>query len=52
MSRYGWVEPLVDRTHEAIKPQPSDGSLLWGENKHRATLVWHDPQACKALKLR
>ncbi|CAN1162547.1 Protein MAIN-LIKE 2 [Linum perenne] len=25
---------------------------MWGENKHRATLVWRDPQACKALKLR
>ncbi|CAN1140193.1 Protein MAIN-LIKE 2 [Linum perenne] len=25
---------------------------MWGQNKHRATLVWRDPQACKALKLR
>ncbi|CAN1129482.1 Protein MAIN-LIKE 2 [Linum perenne] len=25
---------------------------MWGENKHRASLVWRDPQACKALKLR
>ncbi|CAN1157693.1 Protein MAIN-LIKE 2 [Linum perenne] len=25
---------------------------MWGENKHRATLVWRDPHACKALKLR
>ncbi|CAN1181085.1 Protein MAIN-LIKE 2 [Linum perenne] len=25
---------------------------MWGENKHRATLVWRDSQACKALKLR
>ncbi|CAN1339035.1 Serine/threonine-protein phosphatase 7 long form homolog, partial [Linum perenne] len=31
---------------------PSDSSQLWGENKHRASLVWRDPQACKALKLR
>ncbi|CAN1813177.1 Protein MAIN-LIKE 2 [Linum perenne] len=52
MSRYGWAEPLVDRTPEAVRPQPSDCSLLWGENKHRASLVWRDPQACKALKLR
>ncbi|CAN1798504.1 Serine/threonine-protein phosphatase 7 long form homolog [Linum perenne] len=52
MSRYGWAEPLVDRTPEAVRPQPSDCSPLWGENKHRASLVWRDPQACKALKLR
>ncbi|CAN1249046.1 Serine/threonine-protein phosphatase 7 long form homolog [Linum perenne] len=52
MSRYGWAEPLVDRTPEAVRPQPSDCSLLWGENKHRASSVWRDPQACKALKLR
>ncbi|CAN1161915.1 Protein MAIN-LIKE 2 [Linum perenne] len=52
MSRYGWAEPLVDRTPEAVRPQPWDCSLLWGENKHRASLVWRDPQACKALKLR
>ncbi|CAN1164669.1 Serine/threonine-protein phosphatase 7 long form homolog [Linum perenne] len=25
---------------------------MWAENKHRASLVWRDPQACKALKLR
>ncbi|CAN1178506.1 Serine/threonine-protein phosphatase 7 long form homolog [Linum perenne] len=25
---------------------------MWGENKHRASLVWRDPQACNALKLR
>ncbi|CAN1155684.1 Protein MAIN-LIKE 2 [Linum perenne] len=25
---------------------------MWGENKHRATLVWRDPHACKVLKLR
>ncbi|CAN1139218.1 Protein MAIN-LIKE 2 [Linum perenne] len=25
---------------------------MWGENKHRASLVWRDPQVCKALKLR
>ncbi|CAN1334475.1 Protein MAIN-LIKE 2 [Linum perenne] len=52
MSRYGWAEPLVDRTPEAVRPQPSDSSLLWGENKHRASLVWRDTQACKTLKLR
>ncbi|CAN1250636.1 Protein MAIN-LIKE 2 [Linum perenne] len=52
MSNYGWAEPLVDRTPEGVRPQPDDCSLLWGENKHRATLVWRDPQACKALKLR
>ncbi|CAN1280085.1 Protein MAIN-LIKE 2 [Linum perenne] len=52
MSNYGWAEPLVDRTPESVRPQPGDCSLLWGENKHRATLVWRDPQACKALKLR
>ncbi|CAN1133310.1 Serine/threonine-protein phosphatase 7 long form homolog [Linum perenne] len=52
MSRYGWAEPLVDQTPEVVRPQPSDSSLLWGENKHRASLVWRDPQACKALKLR
>ncbi|CAN1217210.1 Serine/threonine-protein phosphatase 7 long form homolog [Linum perenne] len=52
MSRYGWAEPLVDRTPEAARPQPWDCSLLWGENKHRTSLVWRDPQACKALKLR
>ncbi|CAN1324964.1 Serine/threonine-protein phosphatase 7 long form homolog [Linum perenne] len=52
MSRYGWAEPLVDRTPEVVRPQPSDCSLLWAENKHRASLVWRDPQACKALKLR
>ncbi|CAN1767995.1 Serine/threonine-protein phosphatase 7 long form homolog [Linum perenne] len=52
MSRFGWAEPLVDRTPEAARPQPWDCSLLWGENKHRAGLVWRDPQACKALKLR
>ncbi|CAN1130803.1 Serine/threonine-protein phosphatase 7 long form homolog [Linum perenne] len=52
MSRFGWAEPLVDRTPEAARPQPWDCSLLWGENKHRASLVWRDPQACKALKLR
>ncbi|CAN1332628.1 Protein MAIN-LIKE 2 [Linum perenne] len=52
MSNYGWDEPLVDRTPESVRPQPGDCSLLWGENKHRATLVWHDPHACKALKLR
>ncbi|CAN1812080.1 Serine/threonine-protein phosphatase 7 long form homolog [Linum perenne] len=52
MSRYEWAEPLVDRTPEAVRPQPSDCSLLWGENKHRASLVWRDHQACKALKLR
>ncbi|CAN1346308.1 Serine/threonine-protein phosphatase 7 long form homolog [Linum perenne] len=27
-------------------------SLLWGENKHRARLVWRRPAECKALKLR
>ncbi|CAN1757239.1 Protein MAIN-LIKE 2 [Linum perenne] len=52
MSRFGWAKPLVDRTPEAARPQPWDCSLLWGENKHRASLVWRDPQACKALKLR
>ncbi|CAN1776944.1 Serine/threonine-protein phosphatase 7 long form homolog [Linum perenne] len=52
MSNYGWDEPLVDRTPESVRPQPGDCSLLWGENKHRATLVWRDPHACKALKLR
>ncbi|CAN1278959.1 Protein MAIN-LIKE 2 [Linum perenne] len=52
MSRFGWAEPLVDRTPEAARPQPWDCSLLWGENRHRASLVWRDPQACKALKLR
>ncbi|CAN1841367.1 Protein MAIN-LIKE 2 [Linum perenne] len=52
MSRYGWAEPLVDLTPEGFRPQPGDCSLLWGENNHRATLVWRDPQACKALKLR
>ncbi|CAN1325738.1 Serine/threonine-protein phosphatase 7 long form homolog [Linum perenne] len=52
MSNYGWDEPLVDRTPESVRPQPSDCSLLWGENKHKATLVWRDPHACKALKLR
>ncbi|CAN1244640.1 Protein MAIN-LIKE 2 [Linum perenne] len=59
MSNYGWVEPLVDRTPEGVRHQPGDCSLLWGgggggggENKHRATLVWRDPQVCKALKLR
>ncbi|CAN1272199.1 Protein MAIN-LIKE 2 [Linum perenne] len=52
MSNYGWAEPLVDRTPEGVRPQLGDCSLLWGENKHRATLVWRDPQACKALKLR
>ncbi|CAN1138811.1 Protein MAIN-LIKE 2 [Linum perenne] len=52
MSNYGWAEPLVDWTPESVRPQPGDCSLLWGENKHRATLVWRDPQACKALKLR
>ncbi|CAN1173766.1 hypothetical protein LINPERPRIM_LOCUS9472 [Linum perenne] len=30
MSRYGWAEPLVDRTPEVVRPQPSDCSLLWG----------------------
>ncbi|CAN1122165.1 Protein MAIN-LIKE 2 [Linum perenne] len=52
MSNYGWAEPLVDRTPEGVRPQPGDCSLLWGENKHKATLVWRDPQACNALKLR
>ncbi|CAN1227630.1 Protein MAIN-LIKE 2 [Linum perenne] len=52
MSNYGWDEPLVDQTPEGVRPQPGDCSLLWGENKHRATLVWRDPHACKALKLR
>ncbi|CAN1762568.1 Protein MAIN-LIKE 2 [Linum perenne] len=52
MSRFGWAEQLVDRTPEGARPQPWDCSLLWGENKHRASLVWCDPQACKALKLR
>ncbi|CAN1757189.1 Protein MAIN-LIKE 2 [Linum perenne] len=52
MSNYGWDEPLVDQTPEGARPQPGDCSLLWGENKHRATLVWRDPHACKALKLR
>ncbi|CAN1262433.1 Protein MAIN-LIKE 2 [Linum perenne] len=52
MSNYLWAEPLVDRTPEGVRPQLGDCSLLWGENKHRATLVWRDPQACKALKLR
>ncbi|CAN1836323.1 Serine/threonine-protein phosphatase 7 long form homolog [Linum perenne] len=52
MSNYGWDELLVDQTHEGARPQPGDCSLLWGENKHRATLVWRDPHACKALKLR
>ncbi|CAN1189281.1 Protein MAIN-LIKE 2, partial [Linum perenne] len=28
-----------------------DASLLWGENKHRAELVWRSPAECKALKL-
>ncbi|CAN1155573.1 Serine/threonine-protein phosphatase 7 long form homolog [Linum perenne] len=52
MSRFGWAEPLVDRTPEAATPQPWDCSLLWGESRHRASLVWREPQACKALKLR
>ncbi|CAN1127019.1 Protein MAIN-LIKE 2 [Linum perenne] len=52
MSNYGWDEPLVDQTPEGARPQPGDYSLLWGENKHRATLVWCDPHACKALNLR
>ncbi|CAN1756112.1 Serine/threonine-protein phosphatase 7 long form homolog [Linum perenne] len=52
MSRFGWAEPLVDRTPEAARPQPWDCSLLWGESRHRASLVWREPQACKALKLR
>ncbi|CAN1173654.1 Protein MAIN-LIKE 2 [Linum perenne] len=25
---------------------------MWGESRHRASLVWREPQACKALKLR
>ncbi|CAN1129195.1 Protein MAIN-LIKE 2 [Linum perenne] len=52
MSRFGWAEPLVDRTPEAARPRPWDCSLLWGESRHRASLVWSEPQACKALKLR
>ncbi|CAN1812597.1 Protein MAIN-LIKE 2 [Linum perenne] len=52
MSRFGWAEPLVDRTPEAARSQPWDCSLLWGESRHRASLVWREPQACKALKLR
>ncbi|CAN1186874.1 Serine/threonine-protein phosphatase 7 long form homolog [Linum perenne] len=52
MSRFGWAEPLVDRTPEAARPQPWDCSLLWGKSRHRVSLVWREPQACKALKLR
>ncbi|CAN1224208.1 Protein MAIN-LIKE 2, partial [Linum perenne] len=33
-------------------PQPTDASLLWGENKHSADLVWRSTAECKALKLR
>ncbi|CAN1220371.1 hypothetical protein LINPERPRIM_LOCUS1873, partial [Linum perenne] len=40
MSYYGWDEPLVDEIPKASKPQPRNSSLLWGENKHRAGLVW------------
>ncbi|CAN1816483.1 hypothetical protein LINPERHAP1_LOCUS27784 [Linum perenne] len=28
MSRFGWAEPLVDRTPEAARPQPSDVLFL------------------------
>ncbi|CAN1146584.1 hypothetical protein LINPERPRIM_LOCUS6532 [Linum perenne] len=52
MSYYGWDEPLVDETPEASKPQPRDASLLSGENKHKAGLVWRRPAECKAMKVR